>query len=136
MRITLPCHHQSFLPSVRSLTFHLPRPRHPRRPFKAEAVAPSIPGSLAESVRPDFPILNQEVNGKPLIYFDNAATSQKPSPVIEAMDQYYTITNSNVHRGVHALSTEATTLFENARAKVTSNCNSRVRILAVFRLRI
>ena len=82
--------------------------------------SPVVPGSLAESVRPDFPILRQIVNGKPLIYFDNAATSHKPESVMQAMDKYYTSTNSNVHRGVHALSAEATTLFENARSKVRS----------------
>jgi len=98
------------------------RPGLHRQRLKA-IQSPVVPGSLAETVRPDFPILQQTVNGKPLIYFDNAATSHKPKSVMEAMDNYYTSTNSNVHRGVHALSAEATALFENARSKVCSFIN-------------
>ncbi|NEP18842.1 MAG: aminotransferase class V-fold PLP-dependent enzyme, partial [Leptolyngbya sp. SIO4C1] len=63
---------------------------------------------LADEVRADFPILHQEVNGKPLVYFDNAATSQKPKAVLEALSRYYEQDNANVHRGVHALSARAT----------------------------
>jgi cysteine desulfurase/selenocysteine lyase len=66
----------------------------------------------------DFPILNQEVNGHPLVYLDSAATSQKPFPVIEAVEQYYKGYNSNVHRGVHTLGTRATDGYEGAREKV------------------
>ena len=69
-------------------------------------------------VRAQFPILQQQVNGKPLIYFDNAATSQKPLAVIEAMDHYYRRDNANVHRGLHELSSRATDAFEAARAKL------------------
>jgi cysteine desulfurase/selenocysteine lyase len=69
-------------------------------------------------IRADFPILNRQVNGQPLIYFDNAATSQKPQQVIDKIVEYYTQYNANIHRGVHALSQEATDHFENAREKV------------------
>src|SRR3989344_3512057 len=68
--------------------------------------------------RADFPILKREVNGKPLIYFDNAATSQKPQAVIDAVSNYYQTKNANVHRGVHKLSEEATAAYEEARKKV------------------
>jgi len=70
------------------------------------------------AIRQDFPILNQMVNGNPLIYFDNAATTQKPTVVIDAISQYYSCDNANVHRGVHALSERATVQFEEAREKV------------------
>ena len=69
-------------------------------------------------IRDDFPILKQMVHGKPLVYLDNAATSQKPQAVIDALVQYYTTENSNVHRGVHTLSQQATEDYEGARAKV------------------
>lgn len=69
-------------------------------------------------IRADFPILDQRVNGQPLVYFDNAATSQKPVPVIQSMSDFYLRDNSNVHRGIHELSNRATTAFEAARAKV------------------
>ena len=65
-----------------------------------------------------FPILDQEVNGHPLVYLDSAATSQKPIPVIEAVEDYYRRYNSNVHRGVHTLGTIATDEYEGAREKV------------------
>ena len=69
-------------------------------------------------VRADFPILDQQVNGQPLIYFDNAATSQKPRAVIDALVRYYEHDNANVHRGLHELSNRATDAYEGARAKV------------------
>ena len=59
-------------------------------------------------IRKDFPILNRNINGKPLIYFDNAATSQTPQQVIDVIAQYYSFYNANIHRGVHQLSQEAT----------------------------
>ena len=59
-----------------------------------------------EEIRKDFPILNRKVNGQPLVYFDNAATSQKPQQVIDAIVNYYQNYNANIHRGVHALSQE------------------------------
>lgn len=69
-------------------------------------------------IRPDFPILDQLVNGKPLVYLDSAATAQKPRAVLAALDAYYERDNANVHRGLHALSTRATEAFERARARV------------------
>ena len=71
-----------------------------------------------EKVRKDFPILSRTVNGKPLIYFDNGATAQKPKVVIDTIVKYYSAHNSNIHRGVHTLSQEATRLYENARDTV------------------
>src|ERR1039457_4151693 len=70
------------------------------------------------ALRKDFPILDQQVHGKPLIYFDNAATSQKPRAVIDALVHYYEHDNANVHRGIHELSNRATAGYEAARARV------------------
>ena len=70
------------------------------------------------SVRADFPILERQIHGKPLVYLDNAATSQKPEAVIGAMSEYYYRYNANIHRGVHTLAEEATSAYENARRKV------------------
>ena len=75
---------------------------------------------LGENVRKDFPILEQAIHGQPLVYLDNAATSQKPLYMLQAMDNYYDTTNSNVHRGVHALSAQATADYEAARSKVAA----------------
>ncbi|MGA2386456.1 MAG: cysteine desulfurase [Candidatus Bathyarchaeia archaeon] len=71
-----------------------------------------------EAIRQDFPILKRQVNGNPLIYFDNAATAQKPRQVIEAVSDYYNNHNANVHRAVHTLSLEATDLYEKSREKI------------------
>jgi cysteine desulfurase / selenocysteine lyase len=71
-----------------------------------------------KNIREDFPILNREINGNKLVYLDNAATSQKPNQVIEAISGYYFNHNANVHRGLHTLSEEATQMYENARKKV------------------
>lgn len=71
-----------------------------------------------ERVRSDFPILSREVNGHQLVYLDSAATTQKPTSVLDAMDAYYLNSNANVHRGAHTLSAEATDLYESARTKV------------------
>lgn len=76
------------------------------------------------SLRAEFPILAREVNGKPLVYLDNAATSQKPLAVIQAMDDYYRFTNANIHRGLHTLSQEATDAHELAREKVQGFINA------------
>lgn len=76
-------------------------------------------------IRRDFPILSQKVNNRPLVYFDNAATTQKPASVIKALVDYYEGYNSNVHRGVHALSQRATTGFENARETIRQFINAR-----------
>ncbi len=77
-----------------------------------------------EKIRADFPILHQEVNGQPLVYLDNAATTQKPNAVIEAIGNYYRTDNSNVHRGAHALADRATVKFEAAREKVAQFLNA------------
>ncbi|MEW6005353.1 MAG: cysteine desulfurase [Stygiobacter sp.] len=77
-----------------------------------------------EEVRNDFPILKREVNGKPLVYLDNAATSQKPQSVIDAITQYYTYDNANIHRGLYFLSELATEQYENARLKVKEFINA------------
>ena len=75
-------------------------------------------------VRQDFPLLNQQVNGNPLVYLDNGATSQKPQSVIDAIVSYYTTTNSNVHRGVHTMSQQATDHYEGARTKIRRFINA------------
>src|SRR5512137_276894 len=77
------------------------------------------------AVRSDFPILNQNVHGQPLIYFDNGATTQKPRPVVEALRHYYEHDNANVHRGIHELSNRATAAFEAARARAAKFINAR-----------
>ncbi|HEX9856539.1 MAG TPA: cysteine desulfurase [Acidimicrobiia bacterium] len=74
----------------------------------------------AAAIRKDFPILEREVHGKPLVYLDSSATTQKPLQVIDALDHYYRTTNANVHRGAHTLAQEATDAYEGARAKVAS----------------
>ncbi|MDO8861289.1 SufS family cysteine desulfurase [Haliea sp. E1-2-M8] len=76
------------------------------------------------AIRLDFPILQQQVNGQPLVYLDNAATTQKPEVVIEAISHYYRHDNANVHRGAHTLSDRATVAFENARSTVSRFINS------------
>ena len=82
--------------------------------------------------REDFPILSREVHGRPLVYLDNAATTQKPRAVLEAMDALYTTCNANVHRGIHTLSQEATALHEAARERVRSFLNVRSTAEIVF----
>ncbi len=77
-----------------------------------------------EEIRKQFPILHQEVNGKPLIYFDNAATSQKPQSVIDALTHYYNTDNANIHRGIHTLAERATTAFEDTRKAVAKFINA------------
>ena len=77
-----------------------------------------------EKVREDFPILNRKVNGKPLVYFDNAATSQTPQQVIDVIVDYYSNYNANIHRGVHSLSQEATDAYELARKKIQNHFNA------------
>ena len=84
-----------------------------RRPFEVE------------KVRQDFPILSREIHGKPLIYFDTAASAQRPLAVIEATDNFYREHNANVHRGVHTLSQEATDLYEGGRQKLAEFINAR-----------
>ena len=76
-------------------------------------------------IRQDFPILNRQVNGKPLVYFDNAATSQTPQQVIDVIVDYYSNYNANIHRGVHALSQEATDKYEAARKTIQNHFNAK-----------
>ena len=76
------------------------------------------------AIRKDFPILHQEVNGKPLVYLDNGATTQKPKCVIDAINDYYRLDNSNVHRGAHTLADRATVAFEDARKGVQQFLNA------------
>lgn len=96
-----------------------------------------------EKVREDFPIMKRKVNGKPLVYLDNAATSQKPKQVIGVMNEYYSEHNANIHRGVHRLSEESTQMFEDAHKKVsdfinadfeevvfTKNCTEAINLVA------
>ena len=82
------------------------------------------PGFDVEKVRQDFPILREQVHGRPLVYFDNAATSQKPQVVIDTLERYYTAENANIHRGVHFLSEQATQAYEAARGKVQHFLNA------------
>jgi cysteine desulfurase/selenocysteine lyase len=90
----------------------------------------NIAGSLRHQdfdvaeIRKDFPILKQKIHGKPLVYFDNGATSQKPQQVIDALSRYYSAENSNIHRGVHDLSERATTAYETAREKIRAFINA------------
>ena len=90
---------------------------------------PATPALDWSSLRADFPILDQKVHGQPLVYFDNAATTQKPRAVIDALRHYYEHDNANVHRGIHELSHRATVAFEAARARAASihQCPQRRR---------
>ncbi|MBV9463519.1 MAG: cysteine desulfurase [Verrucomicrobiae bacterium] len=91
------------------------------------------PGALDEvRLRRDFPILDQALNGRPLVYFDNAATTQKPRAVLDALQRYYEHDNSNVHRGIHTLSNRATALFEGARKRTAAFFNARAAAEIVF----
>jgi cysteine desulfurase / selenocysteine lyase len=88
--------------------------------------------TIADTIRADFPILHQEVNCKPLVYLDNAATSQKPLAVLDALRHYYERDNANVHRGAHTLSVRATEAYEGARDKVARFVNAASRQEIVF----
>jgi cysteine desulfurase/selenocysteine lyase len=83
-------------------------------------------------IREDFPILKQKVHGKPLVYFDNGATSHKPQAVIDALNHYYSAENSNIHRGVHHLSEQATAAYEAARSKIRNFINARADKEIIF----
>lgn len=85
----------------------------------------TMPALDVRAIRQDFPILHQEVHGRPLVYLDNAASSQKPRLVIDALDEYYCRYNANVHRGIHTLSEQATAAYEEARRKVARFINAR-----------
>lgn len=84
------------------------------------------------TIREDFPILKREVHGKPLIYFDNGATSQTPKQVIDTIVDYYTNYNANIHRGVHTLSQEATDKYEEARIKIQKHFNAKHSYEMIF----
>jgi len=86
--------------------------------------APYHPAESLTNLRSAFPILAREINGKPLVYLDNAATTQKPQVVLDAIEHYYRTLNSNVHRGAHTLSDEATAAFESARRTVATFINA------------
>ena len=83
-------------------------------------------------IRKDFPILNRKINGKPLVYFDNAATSQTPQQVIDVIVDYYSHYNANIHRGVHHLSQEATDKYEEARQKIQKHFNAKHAFEIIF----
>ena len=85
-----------------------------------------------QSIRKDFPILNREVNGRPLVYFDNAATSQTPKQVIDVIVDYYSRYNANIHRGVHTLSQEATDAYEKARETLRAHLNAKEASEIIF----
>lgn len=85
-----------------------------------------------EEIRKDFPILHRQVNGKPLVYFDNGATSQKPQQVIDVINRYYQHENSNIHRGIHTLSQEATDAYEKARTTVQQFINAKHHHEVIF----
>jgi cysteine desulfurase/selenocysteine lyase len=85
-----------------------------------------------QKIRADFPILSRKVNGKPLVYFDNGATSQKPQIVIDAISNYYQEINANIHRGVHTLSQLATDAYEVSRGKIQSHLNAKFTHEVIF----
>ncbi len=85
-----------------------------------------------EKIRADFPVLHQEINGKPLVYFDNAATTQKPQVVIDALSQYYQGYNANIHRGLHTLAEKATAAFEETRETVRAFLNAAETAEIIF----
>ena len=87
--------------------------------------APAAAPLDVAAIRREFPVLSTRVHGKPLCYLDNAASSQRPQCVIDAVSRYYETTHANVHRGVHALSQQATDLFEGAREKLRRFVNAR-----------
>src|SRR5437868_3407959 len=86
----------------------------------------------AEAIRKDFPILARQVHGKPLVYLDSTASSQKPVAVIEAMSNYYEMYHANVHRGVYEISEEATARMGKARVKVARFINARRSKQVIF----
>lgn len=85
-----------------------------------------------QKIRAEFPILNRQINGNPLVYFDNAASSQKPKIVLDAIDEYYKNHNANVHRGIHTLSQEATVMMENSREKIRNFINAKDACEVIF----
>src|SRR3954471_3059031 len=90
-----------------------------------EATAASALPRALDEIRADFPILARRVNGKPLVYVDNAATAQKPASVIDAISSYYRNSNANIHRSMHELAAEATELYEDGRRRVAGFVGAR-----------
>ncbi len=99
---------------------------------ESTATGDAVVGFDVDRIRSDFPILERTVHGRPLVYLDNAATTQKPRAVIDALDRYYAETNSNVHRGVHYLSQKATEEFEAARSRVRAFINAEQDRQVIF----
>jgi cysteine desulfurase / selenocysteine lyase len=93
---------------------------------------PLAEGLDVDKIRADFPILKQKIHGKPLVYLDNGATSQKPQVVIDTLNRYYAAENSNIHRGVHFLSEQATAAYEAARQKIKLFVNARSEQEIIF----
>ena len=89
-------------------------------------------GFDVQVIRRQFPALNREVKGKPLVYFDNAATTQKPQVVIDALVNYYSNYNANIHRGIHTLAEEATAAYEGTRDTVKEFINAPSREQIIF----
>jgi cysteine desulfurase / selenocysteine lyase len=89
-------------------------------------------GFDVEKIREDFPVLKQKIHGKPLVYLDNAATSQKPQAVIDAIVKFYTVDCANIHRGVHELSQRSTAAYEETRAKTKKFLNARSKTEIIF----
>ena len=87
---------------------------------------------MIKGIESDFPILSQKVNGKKLVYLDNAATTQKPKAVIKSIERYYNESNANIHRGVHALSQKATDLYENSRKNISNFINAESEKQIIF----
>ena len=100
-------------------------------PTRPEGTRPAAPIDV-ERIREDFPILRQSIRGKRLVYLDNAATSQKPQSVIDAVTRFYTAENANIHRGVHYLSERATVAYDEIREKVASFINARTSREVIF----
>lgn len=106
-----------------------------KNPFELEHLQRSIPMPLVDEIdriRADFPLLQQQVHGRPLVYLDNAATSQKPREVIEAVQRFYSFENANINRGIHYLSEEATRHYELAREKVRALLNAGDKREVIF----
>ncbi|MFO7976470.1 MAG: cysteine desulfurase [Candidatus Hydrogenedentota bacterium] len=99
---------------------------------RPHASSPAGPAFDAAAIRDDFPILHTQVHGKPLVYLDNAATSQKPQVVIDTISRYYGESNANIHRGLHYLSEEATKAYDTARQKVMEFLNARLKCEIIF----
>ncbi|HEX9623469.1 MAG TPA: cysteine desulfurase [Streptosporangiaceae bacterium] len=113
----------SSLPAISPEAGPDPAAQAPAWAAAPSSTSPAAPGPgdavfMVDAVRSDFPMLTERVNGRPLVWLDNAATTHKPQPVIDRLRQFYAHENSNIHRGAHSLATQATDAYEDARAKV------------------